>query len=310
MLYPLYCPRPIKLTEEDIRRASQVHWSLLRRDAEDALREALAVPPGIGVLLVDRCTHALALAMRSVRDRLGGTTAHIPRDTYRATADAARMAELKVSLTSEFSDKAVNVPVTLGGRAITAEWLQREDVVVDAAHTGYWHMFQCYYNWRALVCLSFFPTKPLGAFGGGAIIGPEQVVEHIREQAYPTNPMVPSSFMYPQGIQSIGLVRRLKDENTWEEHKTWVTTAARICNVLRRSGFWLRWDFRVPHVLSFTHQDGMAVGSLREYVQRAGYETGKHYEPLDAPRSDDNWVALPFIYPELEEILAGKYGKQ
>lgn len=315
MLKPLYCPHPLLLSPEELTRASQVHWSILAKECEEVLREYLSVPSGVSVLMVDKCTHALTEAMAHLKVRLGVGTARIPRSTYRATCDAARMAGLKIELVDRvddintFDEHAVNVPVTLGGSAVWWRWLEQENVVVDAAHTGYRDMFASAHNWRALVCLSFFPTKPLGAFGGGAIIGPEQVVEHIRQQTGPFNPWIQSTFTYPQGIQSIGLMHRLRSPCTWMDHMHWKLNANSIQDILQPHGFSLRWGFQVPHVLSFTHKDPQEVARLRDVVQAAGYETGKHYAPLDTPRPSDVWVALPFIYPELVDVLEKKYGQ-
>lgn len=308
---PLYRPRSLKLSKEDLRRACQVHWSVLQKEAESALGEALAIPPGVGVVLVDKCTHALFLSMLHQKERLpAGTTARISRETYRATVDAASMAGFKVQLTdgNSTASDALNVPVTLGGGCIRSNWLSDERVVVDAAHTGYRSMFCGILEWRALVCLSFFPTKPLGAFGGGAIIGPEQVVERIREQSQPMVRGRTSSFMYPQGIQSVAITRRLQDPQTWKDHLAWTQNAYELVEFLTSIGYVQRWQFVVPHILSFTHPLPSHVARLREMVTSLGYETGKHYEALDTPRANDVWVAIPFIYPELVGKLKKLYG--
>jgi hypothetical protein len=201
------------------------------------------------------------------------------------------------------------MPTTLGGGEIPVDWYTRENVIVDAAHTGYYGMFDLApREWKAIVCMSFFPTKPFGAFGGGAMIGPKAVIAGSRKMAWPVEAGVRSTFMYPQGIQSLGIAARFKHFQVTEDtHSSWATTATRLRGVLEEQGFTLRWPFVVPHVCSFTHTDASKVVELRDMVRDLGYETGKHYEKLYPSLDPVDWVSLPFIHEDLPDELEEAY---
>lgn len=314
---PLYCPTPPIIQNYEIAKATQVHWSILARQTEALLHDRLDLPESVGVLLTDKCTHALFLALIHRKTVGRCWSVGIPVDTYRAAVDAAYMAEMEVRFMppayTPFGKWALcdcKMPVTLGGGAIPREWYTKENAIIDAAHTGYFGMFdEAPKEWKAVVCLSFFPTKPFGAFGGGAMIGPKNVIEGSRKMAWPTETGVRSTFMYPQGIQSLGIYSRLlNNEVTANMHASWTDTATRLRIVLEEYGFTLRWPFKVPHIASFTHSDPKQVAELRETVRTLGYETGKHYEPLFATLGTDlDWVSLPFIYPDLPGELQEAY---
>lgn len=269
------------------------------------------------MLLTDKCTHALFLALIHRKTVGRCWSVGIPCDTYRAAVDAAYMAEMEVRFMppaytpfSKWTLCDCKMPVTLGGGIIPLDWYTQENAIIDAAHTGYFGMFDLApKEWKAVVCLSFFPTKPFGAFGGGAMIGPKNVIEGSRRMAWPTEASVRSTFMYPQGIQSLGIASRLRHfEITTDMHSCWEDTASRIRIVLEEVGFTLRWPFQVPHVLSFTHSDPKMVAELREMVRTMGYETGKHYESLCPDLEKDvDWVSLPFIYQDLPDELEEAY---
>lgn len=314
VLRPLYCPPPLRLSEADLRRATQVHWSVLASECESRLKDFLAVPPGIGIMLLDRATHALEAAflrtaLRIRRGTYTETRVLIPRETYRAAQDAALQHPMGLSVAlaehpdlagQVLTDQDIGVPTTLGGTKIQNVWLRYSNCVVDAAHTGYRHMFAGLSDWKGFCVLSFFPTKPLGAWGGGALVGPQGDIDEIRATVYPIDCDVSASFDYPAGVQSLGIMQRLCEWSPEPGYAHQLTVAA-LCRVLEPLGFLQRWGPLVtPHVLSFHHDDPGKMLVLRLLMTRLGYETGDHYAPLGKGwRNGENQITLPFIYPEL-----------
>jgi len=313
---PLYSPRPLILPSEQMTQAVTSHWSVLGRQVESQLSAFLRTPTGVSCLLTDRATTSLRLAFVALQRALDLKTVLVPRLTYRAAADAAVLAGADVRLNPRpdvvgEEDDAIWVPTTLGGSPVVASWLARPNVVVDAAHTGYCGMCRGIDPWRGFLVLSFFPTKPLGAWGGGALVGPTRFIEEIRSMAWPIEAEVASYFSYPAGLQSLGIAARLED---WAQIGPEQAGHRIVCQDLEerleKYGYFRRWAAPVsPHVLSWTHPNPSAVDRLALAAKDAGYEVGCHYRPLDGWLPHEAWVTLPFIYPELGEELDIRLGR-
>lgn len=315
---PLYEPKdPPKLPDQ----MQQVHWKDAAIEAERALHRWLNLPPDVHVLLVDRATHALELAFMTLY-------AHeqlvLPQRTFRAVRDAARDAQhvCYVNLCDcswrdpgwACAPDSVYVPTTLGGTAIDPRWFTRHigtPVVYDCAHTAYPGMFKDFvWGSRNLAVLSFFPTKPLGAFGGGALIGRAGWIEHLRAIAWPTEWRTICRFWYPQTAQSYGLISRIQ---SWDErHRMrlrtkWAILVTWLCNHMGvepcwRQGtegdLWFDASPTSPHLLAYPR-----TPALEQACAEANLETGSHYPRLYGDGTDRDYITIPFWSDEVVRRL-------
>jgi len=277
-----------------------VHWMDAAREAEAKLREFLELGPHWGLVLMDRATHVLGHMVRYFMDR-DGTDVILPRNTYRAAYDVSWMVD------STFEDDplgnvkpttdAMTVPTPLWGQApFPRTRLSGQFVVMDCAHVCYPGMFANLEPprpdafWSAV--LSFFPTKPCGAFGGGALILPAGAADVLRNVAWPIT-KEDSSFDYPATVQSVGLMRRLEWEQTAEANDYWFNQRAKyqaLLNWLRNEGFApLLQDAPIrPHLLPVYH-----TPRLERLCQEAELTYGRHYPSLP-DRNEEPFITIPF----------------
>ena len=110
----------------------------------------------------------------------------MPKCTFRSVRDAAEAAgcltgsteKEKIAgdipkLPDDCADITITVPTTLGGTIPYANRMPEGRMVVyDCAHTCHPVMFEgISFEPGHFAVLSFYPTKPAGAFGGGARAG-------------------------------------------------------------------------------------------------------------------------------------------
>lgn len=308
----LYDPR-CQLPDPPLQELHRTHWRKAQLKAQEFLTEFLGVENGGGVMLFDRCTHAITAALQLFASGVGPVA--IPRETYRAALDAAVMAGEEVELRPE---RELFVSV-LGGcgctpSALIQTWLWGQapeqlysdcTIIHDCAHTCYPGMFR---GWRweggmTAAVLSFFPTKPCGAFGGGALIGNAKTLKAHEALYFPLDPGRRCNFTYPQTIQSWGIQERCSQysENYWSGV---------------RGGYWSIHDWLVehgfesagpprgtvytPHLLPFRR-----TPELEQLCERAGLETGNHYPLLDTGEVVN--ITLPFWTPEVLHRLNASY---
>lgn len=309
---PLYKPLPLSVDESS---ATQVHWRPAADGAAESLRAFLCVPDEYGVLLLDRATHAMELAFSHILDDFNVSDAVVPNRTYRAAVDAAEAAGLGVVPSVSCSPRLdlVVVPTSLGGTALHQEKLDHGfPCVYDLAHTCYPKMFaglQLSPDGSQFVVLSFYPTKPLGAFGGGLLVGTREAISKIRERAYPLYDDEECLFYYPATIQSLGIVRRITEydavqsvDRRYEEK----TTYGLVRELLRRAGFVPVWAEAVsPHVLAFIDPSG----SLVRLCDKVCIEVGSHYPPIDGDPDAPDHTSVPFwtrrVLGRLRGLLEG-----
>jgi len=318
---PLYAPTTVPWLPSHLQ---DIHWKDAAKEAEDALHDWLRLPSHIGVLLVDRATHALELAF----DQLCTCDRHtivLPERTFRAVHDAASSSDAVQAI--EFNpicdcswlsegwamrEDCVYVPSTLGGTAIDLRWCRYNMAIVyDCAHTAYPDMFKDF-PWAPyrLAVMSFFPTKPLGAFGGGALIGPKDNIERLRPLAWPITWSRPCRFYYPQTVQSAGLIARI---DSWLEQRRayqggmWAKTATAVETLFGvqpcwcQGEGWSRWISRVPaspHLLTYAH-----TPALFKACVRANLQTGSHYPDLRGDGTDTARISIPWHTPEVAKRL-------
>lgn len=318
---PLYRPLDVPSLPAHMQ---QIHWRDAATEAEDALHAWLDLPVDVGVLLVDRATHALELAFDHLADREHPTVV-LPLRTFRAVKDAVRSVCRPIDTAYNpacdcswsmagwvMREGCVYVPTTLGGMAIDDRWFRRGmSLVYDCAHTAYPDMFKSFcWTARRLAVLSFFPTKPLGAFGGGALIGYHDVLERIRPLAWPTEWTTACKFYYPQTVQSCGLINRIDNYRLVDNtvlRQMWAQTAGLIAREFNVDPRWHQgseaclWSEAAPaspHLLSYWR-----MPILEKACRLANLETGAHYPRFAGDGADTDCISIPFHSTEILERL-------
>ena len=263
--------------------------------AEEATR---AVAEFVGVehnqvLLTDRATRAIYLALDFLSRCHGVETALFPKWTYRCVEDMARCVGLDTCLActpngqimSECDADEVAIPTTLGGSAPLQSMLVRYPrLIYDCAHTCYEGMFDGWeFEHAQLAVLSFYPTKPRGCFGGGALIGAPEVISNLRATVYPKVNQ-PCEFYYPQSVQSYGIMERLEetdpDTAAFKEVYYWFVDR----------GHEVRFpDFHAPspHLLGL-----QCSADLAALLNGTEVEIGYHYPSLDSRRFSET-ITVP-----------------
>lgn len=289
-LIPLYDPH-CQLPDPPLQELHRTHWKTMQERAQEFLTEWLSVENDGGVLLFDRCTHALWAGIWAVCPETNAVW--VPPNTYRAAKDAALMAERRVVHGVEPSD--VRVPTYLWGEAPPTALVSgmSDWEIHDCAHVCYPGMFRGWKWERTMAALSFFPTKPCGAFGGGALIGPSVLLDLIRPGHFPIDPKVECTFTYPATIQSWGIIERCRrfDETYWARQRV---LYSELRNWLCAYGFTPAGPQAVvtPHLLPFRR-----TPELERLCERAGLETGQHYPRLDTGQVEN--ITIPFWSDEV-----------
>lgn len=305
----LYKPAPLDIDP----CITQQHWYDAAEECEDMLVEWLGVPDSHNVLLLDCCTAALEVGFRA----LGRKLALIPQRTHRAPLDAARLAGYQVEIlpVSKYSAwvadpgrDAVYVPTTLGGTRLAPyhwhEWMG--GILCDCSHTCYPGMFcDIPMGSTTMFVLSFCPTRPLGALGGGALIAHRDVTRRLRDSVWPIGGLSPvCAFRHPQAVQSFAIMQRIEewDENVQAQARSRCATIAAIVEErYRLHQVWT--DLYTPHVLAFSGQEA-AVEALRRNCYQLQIETSDHYPPLWEFVWKHDHISLPFWTDEVAERLS------
>lgn len=302
---PLYNPPTIRVPQDITRQ----HWRAEAERCETELKEWLCVPHSHEVLLLDRCTTALEIGFRM----LGRKLALIPNRTYRAARDAAFNAGYQVEILpvahysawiADPGRDAVYVPTTLGGAKLKPyrfhEWLG--GVITDCAHTCYPDMFKGIpMGDNTLFALSFFPTKPLGALGGGLLVAPRRPVRMWRSRVWPDGLRDQCMFLYPQTVQSWAIRDRMMAWSEERQRRLRVNCRAIAKVVTNRFDVQQVWtDLYTPHVLAFT---GPGSSELVRRCKELNIETGDHYPRLFEQCGFSDQVSLPFWTDEVVERL-------
>lgn len=302
----LYPPSSLPWLSLDMQ---QMHWRQAARLAEADLADFLGIEfKDRDVLLVDRATRAIELAARFLRQACGYRDVLIPDRTWRGVQSAVELAGLEVDFddTLGAGTGEVAVPTTFGGVAPDLTLLKQPGVIYDCAHTAYPRMLAKDVSWNpeSFVVLSFYPTKPLGAFGGGALIGCTGSIDLIRRLAW-GEAQHGSRWYYPQTAQSCAISSRINDWS--QEH--WAVLHARMETVWRFVKTTFHTDavwpgpqnaVRSPHLLVYKHSQRLA-----EACEKANLETGDHYPSLVGdPRKH---LSIPFwhedVVKRLQEVL-------
>jgi hypothetical protein len=302
-LIQLFEPEPLVIPVD----ITTFHWEGHARWTENDLGRFLGLGADAGVLLVDRATHAIQLALES----LSQPSVILPRATYRAAEDAA----LRAGKNVYYADKVQFPPETAGGIAVPTTLGGTRPVylgtdgpfVYDCAHTCYPDMFQgVAFTPEQFAVLSFYPTKPLGALGGGALIGDLDTIEALRPRAWPVLRGEYCDFFYPQTVQSWAISERIGnwDEAFWKDARAdWAATADWV---MERYGLNFAWSqpagatMESPHLLSFTG-DSATVRQLRRDCRNVNIETGIHYPSLCSWGVDN--TSVPFLGQHVEGRL-------
>lgn len=304
-MIPLYDVKPLSPPSSITLR----HWQSEAELAEWVLRQFLSLDVDADVLLLDRATHGLELAMNRT---YSGHDFIIPCRTYRAAWDAVTSYPRRLSSHSQMRPGSLSVVVstTLGGTRPV--WLgSTYPFVYDCAHTCYKNMLKgVVFGDEQFLVLSFYPTKPLGAYGGGALIGSHRTIKQLRPQAWPLDD-TSCRFYYPQSVQSWGIRQRAAewDEEHWStRRRLWADIADWIFD---RYDLEFAWPqpvgavMETPHLLALRGPD---VGRLRQDCAIQRIETGNHYPPLDGSDGPKH-VTVPFHTVEVIDRLQ-KHGRR
>ena len=290
----------------------RIHWREAAGVAEDELRRFLGLTDEWDVVLYDRATHALEAAIGS----LSPIRVILPANTYRAADDAALLA----GKDPEFVDsplgvvdpdrQAITVPTPLWGQEPWFTDDVGQMVVLDCAHVCYENMFRELPPpapdrfWCAV--LSFFPTKPCGAFGGGALIISRQFSSELRRHAWPIDAAWTCAFDYPATVQSVAIRRRLEWEKTEDAQRYWdeqQTQYQDLLNWLRSEGFapiLVTAPIR-PHLLPVHYDE-----QLEQLCKNARIEYGRHYPTLPYC-AEHPFLTIPFWTPEVVARLQAQF---
>jgi hypothetical protein len=299
---PLYDPI-CKLPAPPIAELHTTHWRVEQLRTQEFLAEWLGVENWGGVLLFDRATHAIRAAIDIFG--LGKGLVVIPRETYRAAIDAAHEAFQDVELwpgadiLSATDPGRVYIPTWLWG-----QWPQNTQpplhsvFIHDCAHVCYPNMFRGW-SWRnTAAVLSFFPTKPCGAFGGGALIGHMRQLQEAASLYFPLDLGRTCTFDYPATIQSWGIRERCQrwDADYWNQQR----------ELYHAVEYWLiDHGFKTqihrlpitPHLLPFKR-----TPELEALCKEAGLETGWHYPDLLTGEVTN--ITIPFWTGEVLDRLS------
>lgn len=292
------------------RNLASQHWEDIARRAEDRLHSWLNLPDTVSVLLLDRATHALEACCGFLKSTCKVKEILIPRMTYRAVRDAARNCNFTVrcaetyNIVPEEGDAPmIYVPTTLGGGMPRREcWGHNQYVVYDCAHTCHPWMFEGA-PWEAghFAVLSFYPTKPCGAFGGGAIIGRRSFIEDMRPQFWPTELKTSCIFYYPQTVQSHGIIWALDafSYSYWKKQVAYMLDCAgMIEDIWGKEAVFPRASevLLTPHLLSVPY-----IRELHGVCKELDLETGRHYPDLVTHISHN--LSVPFWNDALHKAL-------
>lgn len=246
---------------------------------------------------VNSGTDALAIAIESIVEEPGEII--LPANTYIATAEAVIMAGhnpvfvdvnpntyliepslIENAITSR--TRAV-IPVHLYGQLCDMEAIGKIaenhniDVIEDACQAhGVWRRYQ---STSKAVCYSFFPSKPLGAYGdGGAIITNSSDI-CARAMSIRNHGQVTKSIHARMGrnsrldtIQAVVLREKLKYLPTWNDQRK---SAASLYY-----GSLTGVKFNSPvrdHVYHLFVVETNSRHQLRSFLTQEGIDTGVHY---------------------------------
>ena len=314
---PLYDPLPSPPVPPELaRRSYQDEAQQLEAEAH----KFFALPDELGVLAVDRATHGLGhcfhmLSKLMPRGRCIDVVT--PIRTYRAAIDAAIVGGFPTcSHKSECicgdvpglainASRSITVPTTLGGTMPKPGLMQSGCAVVyDCAHTCHPLMFEnVTFRDTHFAVLSFYPTKPAGAFGGGLVIGAKRFLATMRKHIYPTDITHVCSFSYPQTVQSWGMRYRLKhyDLNRQKILREYMKHLIEMIH--ERTGAWPVFPYKglgviSPHLLAYIRTPRLAEACLR-----ADLETGDHYPSVAKNIPGRQHITIPFHTPEVQDRL-------
>jgi hypothetical protein len=287
------------------------HWQGAAEMAELKLKQFLGLGSAYGVLLTDRATHAIELALFWMRQQMLAEVAWLPTRTYRAVWDAAfrALVEPRTTLTNghiqplKHTPQAV-IPTTLGGVRPWPRLLETKSaVVMDCAHTCYPGMLKdVHFGPMSFVALSFYPTKPAGMFGGGALIGRSPIINAIRAWAWPVANTW-CAYYYPQTVQSFGIIHRIRhwDAEYWDGQVRLYRQLAELVQTKFDVPVFFGSPDRIetPHVLTFMDKDL----KLAKVAEQCGLEFGSHYPPLGKNDDYGRFTSLPFWTDEVHERL-------
>jgi len=308
-MIPLYLPNAAPKLPEAL---TSLHWKEVQTTAEERLRGFLEVHDDCEVMLVDRATHGLELLFLHFRERYGLHVIRIPNRTYRSVQDAAISAgfaaiqydsSIKVAPSADY----LAVPSTLGGLAIDSVWSRSSHpCVIDCAHTAFPGMFRDPQPLplHTAAVLSFYPTKPLGAFGGGAIVARRELVAALRPWSEPG--AGPCRFYYPQTVQSFGVTMRVleyeRSSKEWYQQlkRRWVAAAGMLLGKFSLRPAWSAKTPASPHLLAVTGRRDR-LRDLATVCRVRQIETGAHYPPLNG-RGEPH-VTVPFWSSEFIQML-------
>lgn len=314
-MIPLYDPLPTPPVPAELCRR---HYMDEIQKLELTAHAFFGLDKDIAVLAVDRATHGLELCYLKLVQILGWTQPNmvLPGRTYRAAADMAEMIghPLHEHLHEEVCGEvppmhtrthSITVPTTLGGTMPKAELMPKGCAVVyDCAHTCHPMMFEeLNFTDTHFAVLSFYPTKPAGAFGGGLIVGKKRWIEEMRAWVVPMDGKPGCMFYYPQTVQAWAMRHRLDTYDLKRQTSLRKNMLAVIKLLKARCGVvpvFPNGGKRVisPHLLAYRRTTQLAQACLQ-----AGLETGSHYPHIDPSVRAAAHLTLPFHSPEVVERL-------
>lgn len=275
------------------------HWRTIAVEAERALHTFLRLPPEAMVLLTNSATSAIRVVLRH---ESFDNEILVPARTWESVWCAVSADHYQLS-TRKPGGRTLGhecaIVADLGGVAPKHVTLEHF-VIHDCAHVCFPDMFR---NWSWDNCcavLSFYPTKPMGAFGGGALIGRKDVTAEWRSTAWPIARDPRCLHVQPSTVQCWGLLERIRTwSDTFWAYPTLLLES--VSDILEGRG-WVRKIPRgvptTPHLLSFER-----TPELAGLCKRAKLETGTHYPHYGAwrgVREYPEWLSVPFW---TEEVL-------
>lgn len=279
-------------------------WRNYQREAEVAAHQWLDLPNDVAVLMLDRAANALFIGMLVLQQTQGFNRCIVPDRTFRAALDAAQRVfeDARVEpdddgrFLSRWYDicdtllRTVLVPTTLGGSApLWGPGLEEHEgaVIYDCAHTAYPGMFKelPLTTDTVLAVMSLFPTKPLGAVGGGLLVGSHDNIRRARAFTDPASDTKPIFFNYPTVAQAQALIERTQEPYnrvSWASLRTWCAEIAHIAETqYNLSPVRPVENLVTPHLLVFTGTE-QDVERMRHNCSARSIETGRHYPSLGA----------------------------
>ena len=291
------------------------HWTDAAEQLRRKLRSFLAVPNGIEILPVSRCSAAIQLAAEWFLRRARGTYFGIHERSYRTVVDAVEAAggnwvAFDEPYLTYFDVKAPAVPIHETITGTLPNFAIRGQYIYDCAHTAYPRMMEgVALAPGQFVCLSFYPTKPIGGGGGGALLMNADLYTELKHRAWPVSRGTPCLFSVMQSVQCFLAERAMDlwDEASWRRRED-LYVKVRAAAMCRFHGLVPTYHALLrpvtPHLLSFVGDPG-SLYEFQNFMRRNGVETGYQYDKIWGPL-EPRPVAIPFHNQEVLRLLGGE----